>query len=140
MEIIKYNEILNKKKHLFSVSFFKMLDNYRPFDKYYNSFKLLMPFLGKNMDLFDVRIYYDISVENEIKSYIEEYSMIEFYKCNYQKLRIKEYHHGEFGKILGYLPLFYDPYSYEYVYITDVLFRPEWINFNDINFVIKNKI
>jgi hypothetical protein len=138
MEIIKYNEINTRKKHLISFSIYKMLDTYRPFDIYLNNFKLLLPVLANN-PLLDVRVYFDNSCHKDIEPYIKEYPSIEFYKCNYPKLRINDYHHGEFGRLFGYYPLF-EKSNYEYIYITDVLFKPEWIDFKVINFMIENKI
>jgi hypothetical protein len=139
MEIIKYNELNTRKKYLISFSIYKMLDTYRPFDIYFNNFKLLLPFLTNNQELFDVRVYFDNSCHKDIEPYIKEYPNIEFYKCNYYKLRINEYHHGVFGKLLGYLSLF-EKSNYEYINITDVLHRPEWIDFKAINYMIENKI
>jgi len=138
MEIIKYNEINTRKKHLISLSIYKMLDTYRPFEIYLNNFKLLIPFFSNNQ-IFDVRVYFDNSCHKDIESYIKKYPNIEFYKCNYHKLRINDYHHGVFGKLLGYLPLF-EKSNYEYIYINDVLHKSDWIDFKSINFMIENKI
>jgi hypothetical protein len=139
MEIIKYYEIHTRRKYLISFSIFKMLDTYRPFDIYLNSFKNILSFLTTNQKLFDIRVYFDNSCHKDIEKYITEYSKTEFYRCNYQQFRINEYHHGVFGKLLAWLPLF-DKSDYEYLYIHDVLHRPDWIDFNSINFIIENKI
>jgi len=139
MEIIKYNEISNRKKHLISFSIYKTFDTYRSFEIYLNNLQYLLPFLKKNQELLDVRVYFDNSCQKEIEIYISKYPNIEFYKCNYPKLRINDYHHGKFGRFLGYLPLFGEN-IYEYIYITDILYKPEWINFKEINFIIENKI
>ena len=138
MEIIKYNEIHNPKKHLISFSIYKMLDAYRPFENYFDNFKLLLPILTKNQ-LFDTRVYFDNSCHKDIKPYIKEYSNIEFYRVNYQNLRISNYHHGILGRLFGFLPLF-EKNNYEYIYITDVLFKPEWNDFNSIDLIINNKV
>ena len=138
MEIIKYNEIKKPKKHLISFSLYKMLDEYRPFDGYFKNFKILLPYLLKNNELFDIRVYFDFSCQKEIEQFIKEYTEIEFYNFNYSKLRINQYHHGVFGNIVSLLPIFEN--SYEYIYITDVIFKIEWIHWSNINFIIKNKI
>jgi len=140
MEIIKYKEIQTRKKHLISLSIYKMLDTYRPFDIYLDGFKKILPYLSTNQDIFDIRVYFENSCQKEVEPFITEYPKIEFYKFNYPKLRISNYHHGVFGKLIGYYPLFYDYYNYEYIYITDVLFAPKWYNLESIKFIIDNKI
>lgn len=140
MEITKYNEINNRKKHLISISIYKMLDTYRPFEVYLNGLKKILPFLTTNQELFDIRVYFDNSCHKEVETCIKEYPNTEFYRFNYPKLRINDYHHGVFGKLLGQYPLFKDYYNYEYIYIHDVIHRPEWIDFKSINYIIENKI
>ena len=138
MEIIKYNEIFKKKKYLLSFSIYKMLDSYQPFDIYFNSFK---SFLNIKQDIFDIRIYFDYSVNNEIKNYINTNKDFEFYNFNYDKLRIGDYHHGVFAKFANFLSLTKEYSSeYEYVYLVDVLYNHKLINWDRINFIIKNNI
>jgi len=140
MEIIKFNEIQTRRKHLLSLSIYKMLDTYRPFEVYFNSFKNILPELSTKQTIFDIRVYFDFSCHKEIEPYIKEYPAIEFYKFNFPKLRIGEYHHGIFGKLLGYYPIFQDYFNYEYIYVTDVLFEFKWYEFETINFIIDNNI
>lgn len=141
MEIIKYNEILDKKKYLFSISFFRMLDTFRSFEKTFNSFKSLLIALNSKQKIFDIRIYYDESVQTEVESIIKEYTNFEFYKFNYQKYKINKYHNGVFGNFANFLSLTSE-YSkeYEYVYITDVDYKYEWIDWEIIDFIIKNNV
>ena len=140
MEIIKFNEIQTRRKHLLSLSIYKMLDTYRPFEVYFKAFKNILPELSTKQTIFDIRVYFDYSCHKEIEPFIKEYPAIEFYKFNYPKLRTGDYHHGVFGKLLGYYPIFHDYYDYEYIYVTDVLFEFKWYEFDDINFVIDKKI
>jgi len=140
MEIIKFNEIKTRRKHLLSLSIYKMLDTYRPFEVYFDSFKKIISELSTKQTIFDIRVYFDYSCHKEIEPFIKEYPLIEFYKFNFPRLRISEYHHGVFGKLIGYYPIFQDYFNYEYIYVTDVLFEYKWYRFNDINFVLDNKI
>ena len=85
-----------------------MIGPYRSFDKYINYLKnLINNFYDKaKNENFDMRIYFDNSCKNEIKSLIEKYKQVEFYKYNYQPLRIGEFHNGTFGSIIRLLPIF----------------------------------
>jgi hypothetical protein len=125
IEIEKYNKIDNKnrKMNLLSVSIFKMIGPYRPFDKYINFIKnLINNFYDKLSEAnFDIRIYFDNSCLNEIKPLIQKYKYIEFYKYNYQPLRIGEFHNGTFGTIVRLLPIFNEEdYIYDYIWVNDI--------------------
>jgi hypothetical protein len=100
-----------------------MIGPYRSFDKYINYLKNLINNFynkAKNAD-FDMRVYFDNSCKNEIKSLIEKYKQVEFYKFNYQPLRIGEFHNGTFGSIIRLLPIFdKDDSSYDYIWIDDI--------------------
>ena len=123
IEIEKYNEIKNRRKNLMSFVIFKMIGPYRSFDKYINYLKNLINNFydkAKNED-FDMRVYFDNSCKNDIKPLIEKYKYIEFYKYNYQPLRIGEFHNGTFGSIIRLLPIFKkDDISYKYVWLDDI--------------------
>jgi hypothetical protein len=123
IEIEKYNHIKNRRKNLMSFVIFKMRGPYRSFDKYINYLKNLINNFydkAKNAD-FDMRVYFDNSCKNEIKSLIEKYKQVEFYKFNYQPLRIGEFHNGTFGSIIRLLPIFNkEDSSYDYIWIDDI--------------------
>jgi len=138
MEIIKYNEIHNRKKNLISLVIFRVLDEYREFEKYLYHFNLLIRYLIENKYDFDIRVYFDDSSQKDVEPFIKEFSEIEFYKFNYQPLRIGKYHHGTFGSIVRLLPIFEE--LYEYIYIDDVDIPIEWINWDIVKFIFKNKV
>jgi len=130
IQIEKYNQIENRRKNLLSFVIFKMIGPYRSFDKYINYLKnLINNFYNKaKNENFDMRIYFDNSCKNEIKSLIEKYKQVEFYKYNYQPLRIGEFHNGTFGSIIRLLPIFdKEDFSYNYIWIDD-------IDINDLDF------
>ena len=125
IELEKFNkiEIKNRQKNLMSFVIFKMIGPYRSFDKYINYLiNLINKFynIAKNEN-FDMRVYFDNSCQNEIKPLIEKYKQIEFYKFNYQPLRIGEFHNGTFGSIIRLLPIFdKEDSSYDYIWIDDI--------------------
>jgi hypothetical protein len=130
LQIEKYNKIKNRRKNLMSFVIFKMIGPYRSFDKYINYLKnLINNFYNKaKNENFDMRVYFDNSCKHEIKSLIQKYKYVEFYKYNYQPLRIGEFHNGTFGSIIRLLPIFNkEDSSYEYVWIDD-------IDINDLDF------
>jgi hypothetical protein len=111
-----------------------MIGPYRSFDKYINYLKnLIINFYDKaKNENFDMRIYFDNSCKNEIKPLIEKYKHVEFYKYNYQQLRIGEFHNGTFGSIIRLLPIFdKNDSSYDYIWLDD-------IDIHDLNFSLMN--
>jgi hypothetical protein len=139
MEIIKYNEIKNRQKHLLSLSIVKMIGPYREFDKYTRALDGLLNHTLNNTYGFDVRVYFDDSCHKEIKLIINKYKSVEFFKFNYPPLRIGDYHDGTFGSLVRLLPLFEEhPFDeknhyYDYVWIDDIDILPKNLNLNDIN-------
>lgn len=117
MEIIKYNELKNRKKILLSVSIFKMLQPYRRFNKYLEYLSILIEKHYSNSQI-DIRVYFDESCQLELKSFIKKYKKVEFYKFNYQPLRIGKCHTGTFGSIIRFLPIHEN--EYEFVWISDL--------------------
>jgi hypothetical protein len=78
MEIIKYNEILTRKKHLLSLSIVKMKGPYREFDKYTRALDNILNHTHNNSYGFDVRVYFDDSCSNELQILIDKYKDVEF--------------------------------------------------------------
>jgi hypothetical protein len=145
MEIIKYNTIQNRKRNLVSLSIFKMIDGYRNFNIYLNYLEKILNYFKQNKSLsLDLRIYFDHSCENEIKKYIDQNPLVEFYKFNYPPLRIGEFHNGTFGTLARLLPLFNDQHNYskdyDYVWIDDIDISPENIQDQQIDYLYKNEI
>lgn len=141
MEITKYNEIFKRKKYLVSLSIFKMIDGYRKFDIYMNYIKRILNYFKNKKLIYDLRIYFDHSCEKYIFNLINEnknISFIEFYKYNYQPLRIDEFHNGTFGTLSRLLPIFEN--EYDYVWIDDIDINPENINNEQLEYMIKNNI
>jgi hypothetical protein len=143
MEIIKYNEISNRQKHLLSLSIVKIKGPYRPFDKYTRSLDRLLNHTHNNTYGFDVRVYFDDSCHKELQPLINKYKNVEFYKFNYPPLRIGPYHDGTFGSLIRILPIFeknrLDNHNYEYVWIDDIDILPSNLDLNYINYKeIKN--
>ena len=123
IHIEKYNQIEIRNKNLISLSIFKMKGPYRSFDKYINYLKnLINNFYVKARDSnFDIRIYFDDSCANDLHKLIHTFKDIEFYKYNYEPLRIDEFHNGTFGSIIRLLPIFNkEDFSYEYIWIDDI--------------------
>lgn len=140
MEIIKYNEIESRKKNLISLVIFRMLDEYREFEKYLYHFNLLIKYLVNNIYNFDIRVYFDDSCHKDIESYIKEFKEIEFYKFNYPPLKLGKHHNGTFGAIVRLLPIFETEDNYEYIYVDDVDIPVEWINWEIVDFIFKNNV
>jgi len=138
MEIIKYNEILNRQKHLLSFSIFKMYQSYRNFDKYTRKLEKLLNHTHNNNFGFDIRVYFDDSCHTEIKLFMNKFKNVEFYKYNFPPLRMGEFHDGTFGSLVRLLPIFeeYSPqkevHKYNYVWIDDIDIIPKDLNLNDI--------
>jgi hypothetical protein len=137
MEIIKYNEINTRKKHLLSFSIVKIIGPYREFSKYTNSLDRILDHTQNNTNGFDVRVYFDNSCQAEIKPLINKFKKVEFFKFNYQPLRVGDYHDGTFGSLVRLLPLFeHHPdgaHLYDYIWIDDIDLLPKNLNLNDID-------
>jgi len=121
MEIIKTNEIKNRKKNLISMSIFKAYDYENTFNRRFNTFLDKLEIFSlklKNID-YDLRIYYDFSTEELIKPIIKKYTQFEFYYFNYPPLRVGKQHDGFFGIMSRFLPLFEK--EYDYIKIQDVM-------------------
>jgi len=144
MEIIKYNELKNRKKILLSVSIFKKLRSYRKFNKYLEYLYILIKLYLANPNI-DIRVYFDESCQIELNPIIKKYKNVEFYKFNYQPLRLDKYHVGTFGSFIRFLPIHEN--EYELVWISDLepyrfflddnLMRK--INNNEINTIFYSK-
>ena len=135
MEIIKYNEIINRQKNLLSLSIVKIKGPYREFSKYTNSLNRLLESKYNNTYGFDIRVYFDDSCHTEIKILIKKYPTVEFYKFNYPPMRIGEYHDGTFGSLIRLLPIFehnIPTMKYNYIWIDDIDLLPSNLNLNDI--------
>jgi hypothetical protein len=117
MEIIKYNELKDRKKILLSVSIFKMLRTYRKFYNYFEYLSIIINLYASNTHI-DIRVYFDDSCLSELNSFIKKYKNVEFYKFNYQQLRIDKYHEGTFGSFIRFLPIHEN--EYEFVWISDL--------------------
>jgi hypothetical protein len=117
MEIIKYNELKDRKKILLSVSIFKMLRTYRKFYNYSEYLSIIINLYASNTHI-DIRVYFDDSCLSELNSFIKKYKNVEFYKFNYQQLRIDKYHEGTFGSFIRFLPIHEN--EYEFVWISDL--------------------
>lgn len=144
MEIIKYNELKSRKKILLSTSIFKMLQEYRRFSKYLGYLSILIDKFYLN-EYVDIRIYFDDSCQIELKPFIKKYKDVEFYKFNFEPLRIEIYHTGTFGSLARLLPVHEN--EYEFVWISD-LEPPKWfldeslmkkINNNELNTIFASK-
>jgi len=139
MEIIKFNEIKIRQKHLLSLSIVKMIGPYREFDKYTRALEKLLNHTHNNTFEFDVRVYFDDSCLFEITPLINKYKDVEFFKFNYPPLRIGKFHDGTFGSIVRLLPIFEIArvedkiHDYKYVWIDDIDILPKNLNLNDIN-------
>jgi len=137
MEIVKYNEIHNRRKNLLSLSIFKIIGPYRDFSKYTNSLERLLIHTHNNIYNFDVRVYFDDSCHDKVKFFINKFKNVEFYKFNYPPLRIREFHDGTFGSLIRLLPIFEhhssDGHSYKNIWIDDIDTLPKYLNLNDIN-------
>lgn len=140
MEITKYNEIKIRKKNLISLVIFRMLDEYREFEKYLYHFNLLIRHLVNNKYDFDIRVYFDDSSHKDIESFISEFSEIEFYKYNFTPLRLGKYHNGTFGALVRLLPIFETEDKYEYIYIDDIDIPVEWVNWEIVDYLFKNNV
>jgi hypothetical protein len=144
MEIIKYNELKYRKKILLSVSIFKMLQAYRRFNKYLGYLTIIINLYASNNQI-DIRVYFDDSCQSELNLLIKKYKNVEFYKFNYQPLRINKYHEGTFGSLIRFLPIHEN--EYEFVWISDLepykFFLDEnlikKINNNEINSIFYSK-
>jgi len=137
MEIIKFNEIKIRQKHLLSLSIVKMIGPYREFDKYTRALDRLLTHTYNNKFGFDVRVYFDDSCSLEIKTFINKYKNVEFYKFNYPPLRIGQFHDGTFGSLVRLLPIFEESpegvvHQYDYVWIDDIDIFPKNLNLGDI--------
>jgi len=137
MEIIKYNEINIRKKHLLSFSIVKIIGPYREFSKYTNSLDRILNHTRDNIFDFDVRVYFDNSCHTEIKPLMNKFKKVEFFKFNYPPLRVGDYHDGTFGSLVRLFPIFeHHPsefHLYEYIWIDDIDLLPKNLNLNDIN-------
>jgi len=137
MEIIKFNEIFNRKKNLLSLSIVKIIGPYKDFFKYTNGLNRILEHTNNNTYNFDVRVYFDDTVLLEIKNLINKYKNVEFYKFNYPPLRVGEFHNGTFGSLIRLLPLFEhhpdNSHMYNYIWIDDIDVLPKYINLNIIN-------
>jgi len=145
MEITKYNEISSRKRNLVSLSIFKMIDGYRNFNIYLNYIQKILNYFKQNKNLsLDLRIYFDYSCENEIKKFISQNPMVEFYKFNYPPLRIREFHNGTFGTLARLLPIFNDQHNYskdyDYIWIDDIDISPENIKDEQLDYLYDNNI
>lgn len=140
MEITKYNEIKSRKKNLISLVIFRMLDEYREFEKYLYHFNLLIRHLVNNTYDFDIRVYFDDSCHKDIESYITEFKEIEFYKFNYPPLRLGKHHNGTFGALVRLLPIFETEDKYDYIYVDDIDIPIEWVNWEIVDFIFKNNV
>ena len=142
MEIIKINEITNRKNNVISMSIFKMEESYRDFNKYKINLLNLLNFLYPIKSNFDVRVYFDDSCIDELLLIAKEFPNFEFYKFNYSKMKNGNYHLGVLGMMPRFLPMFEN--EYEYVYITDIDMIPEKLKieyFNtDFNTIIFTKL
>ena len=161
MEIIKYNEISNRQKHLLSLSIFKIKGPYRPFEKYIRFLDRLLNHVYNNKYQFDIRVYFDDSCSQELKQIISKYKNVEFFKFNYPPLRVGPYHDdearrlpastfvagseklhdGTFGSLIRLLPIFEKPgflknnldHVYEYIWIDDIDILPSALDLNFVN-------
>jgi hypothetical protein len=141
MEIIKYNEIFKRQKHLLSLSIFKIKGPYRPFEKYIRFLDRLLNHVYNNKSNFDIRVYFDDSCSKELKPIIDKYKNVEFYKFNYPPLRIGPYHDGTFGSLIRLLPIFENPtflktvndHVYDYIWIDDIDILPSALDLNFVN-------
>jgi len=141
MEIIKYNEIFKRQKHLLSLSIFKIKGPYRPFEKYIRFLDRLLNHVYNNKSNFDIRVYFDDSCSKELKPIIDKYKNVEFYKFNYPPLRIGVHHNGTFGSLIRLLPIFENPtflktvndHVYDYIWIDDIDILPSALDLNFVN-------
>jgi len=141
MEIIKYNEIFKRQKHLLSLSIFKIKGPYRPFEKYIRFLDRLLNHIYNNKTNFDIRVYFDDSCSKELKLIIDKYKNVEFYKFNYPPLRVGPYHNGTFGSLVRLLPIFENPtflktvndHVYDYIWIDDIDILPSALDLNFVN-------
>ena len=130
MEIIKYNEILKRKKNLLSLSIFKIIGPYRSFEKYTRFLDRILTHTYQNEFGFDTRVYFDDSCFKEIEPFFSKYKNVEFYKFNYPPLRIGDFHDGTFGSIIRLLPIFEinnltdGEHVYEYIWVDDIDILP----------------
>ena len=136
MEIIKVNEIINRKNNLISMSIFKMEKSYRDFNKYKENLLNLLNFLTPIKGNFDVRVYFDESCVDDLSIdklllITKQYPNFEFYKFNYNKMKYENYHFGVLGMMSRFLPMFEN--EYEYVYITDIDVIPQKLKIEYFN-------
>ncbi len=106
-----------KRDVLISVCIFKMDNPYAHFIKYEIN---LLKFL-RNIPIFaNVRVYVDDTTEYLAKTKEAKLSYVEFYKYEYAPLKLNVGHWGTFGTIVRFLPVFYWPSGYKYVWVSDI--------------------
>jgi len=106
-----------KRNVLISICIFKMDNPYSHFIKYEIN---LLKFL-RNIPIFaNVRVYVDDTTEYLANTKEAKLSCIEFYKYEYAPLKKNVGHWGTFGTIMRFLPVFYWPSGYKYVWVSDI--------------------
>jgi len=101
---------------LISVSIFKMKTPYSNFIKYEIN---LSKFIREGPQFANIRIYVDDTTEYLVERY-KNFSYVEFVKFEYSPLKLSKGHYGTFGTLVRFMPLFYWPSGYKYVWVSDI--------------------
>jgi hypothetical protein len=101
---------------LISVSIFKMKTPYSNFIKYEIN---LSKFIREGPQFANIRIYVDDTTEYLAERY-KNFSYVEFVKYEYSPLKLSKGHYGTFGTLVRFMPLFYWPSGYKYVWVSDI--------------------
>jgi hypothetical protein len=118
LKLTPHRLINRSNKNVISCCVYKMENSYRPFDVY---LKLLIStyqiISGNPKWIF--RIYFDENCKKEILENIhnENIELIE-YSCDKVKTKSKDFHIGNFGMLVRFLPLFDSEINY--TFITDI--------------------
>jgi len=137
-QLIKHYNEPSHKYNIISVSVFRLQNNYKSTETYYNGLKKLSKSFRKYLPEFYLRVHYDTSItqtnngielidkENKDKwiPLLEEMKKdkyIQLVEYNYDDFKSGNFHEGVFGTFVRFMPLFdYADNNTNIVYVSDI--------------------
>jgi hypothetical protein len=163
LKLVKYYKEPEIRYNIVSVTVFRLYNNYKPMDKYYEKFNLFLKVFKKYMPNFYLRVYIDnslivkpgikiiddeidniwIPLINKLKS-LDFVQLIKYKHKDFLDEKYPQCHKGTFGTIIRFLPMF----NYEInnkldtIVIMDIDMSPKSFDLynNIINYSKKNNL
>jgi len=125
LKLVKYYKEPDTRYNIVCVTVFRLYDNYKPMDKYYDKFNIFLKVFKKYMPNYYLRVYIDNSlivkpgikiIDDEIDNIwiplinklkiLDFVQLIKYKHSDFLDEKYSQCHKGTFGTIIRFLPMF----------------------------------